>query len=64
MSRYENGVHAPPLQFVEAVGKVLGMPAAFFYCRDDRLAELIRIYAELPEAKREALFGFGLNLAK
>jgi hypothetical protein len=43
MSRYENGVHARPLQFVKAVAKVMGVPAAFFYCRDERLAGLIRI---------------------
>lgn len=55
MSRYESGIHEPPLQFVEAVAKVLGISAAYFYCSDDRLAEIIRIYSDLSEAKREAL---------
>lgn len=55
MSRYESGIHEPTLQFVEAVAKVLGMSAAFFYCADDRLAEIIQIYSDLSEAKREAL---------
>lgn len=64
MSRYENGVHAPPLQFVEAVAKVVGVPAAYFYCSDDRLADLIRIYADLSESKREALYQSGLQLAE
>jgi transcriptional regulator with XRE-family HTH domain len=55
MSRYESGIHQPPHQFVEAVAKVLGVSAAFFYCADDRLAEIIRIYSDLSEAKRQAL---------
>lgn len=55
MSRYESGIHEPPLQFVEAIAKVLGISAAYFYCSDDRLAEIIRIYSDLSEAKREAL---------
>lgn len=52
MSRYESGIHEPPLQFVEAIAKVIGISPAYFYCSDDRLAEIIRTYAELPEAKR------------
>jgi transcriptional regulator with XRE-family HTH domain len=64
MSRYESGIHEPPLQFVESVAKVVGVPAAFFYCSDDRLAELIRIYAGLSEAKREALYCAGVNMSE
>lgn len=55
MSRYENGIHEPPLQFVESVAKVVGISPAFFYCGDDRLAEIILTYSGLPEAKREKL---------
>lgn len=64
MSRYESGVHEPPLQFVEAVARVLGIPAAYFYCADDRLAEIISLYASLSEAKREALLNSGKLLAE
>lgn len=63
MSRYENGVHEPPLQFIEAIARVVGEPAAFFYCNDDRLADLILIYADLSEAKRDALLQSGQRLA-
>lgn len=55
MSRYEGGIHEPPLQFVEAVAKVVGISAAYFYCSDDRLADLIRIYSDLSEVKRDLL---------
>lgn len=64
MSRYENGVHEPPLQFVEAIAKVVGVPAAYFYCSDDRLADLIRMYADLSEAKRDALLQSAQRLAE
>lgn len=55
ISRYESGIHEPPHQFVEAVAKVLGISAAYFYCADDRLADLILVYSDLSEAKRATL---------
>ena len=55
MSRYESGVHEPPYQFVEAIAHVLGIQPAFFYCSDDRLADIILIYGALPEDERQAL---------
>ena len=55
MSRYESGIHEPSAQFIEAVAKVLGLCPAYFYCADDRLAEIIRVYSGLSEAKRTEL---------
>ena len=55
MSRYESGIHEPTFQFVETIAKVLNISAAFFYCADDQLAEIINIYSDLPETKRKAL---------
>ena len=56
MSRYESGIHEPPVEFVQAIARVLGISPAFFYCPDDRLAEIIRTYSDLPESKRRALY--------
>lgn len=64
MSRYESGIHEPPFQFVEAVAKVLGISAAFFYCSDDRLAQIIQIYSDLSEVKREALHQRAIKIAE
>ena len=64
MSRYESGIHEPPFQFVDAVAKVLGISAAFFYCADDRLAEIIEIYSDLSEAKRDALHQRAIKIAE
>lgn len=64
MSRYESGIHEPALQFAEAIAKVLGISAAYFYCSDDRLADIIRIYSDLSEAKREALHQSAIEIAE
>lgn len=61
MSRYESGIHEPPYQFVEAISRVLQVPAAFFYCPDDRLAEIIRLYGELSEDDRSDLYGLAVE---
>lgn len=63
VSRYESGIHEPPLQFVHTVARVLGVPSAYFYCADERLAEIILVYAELSEMKREKFRQFAQQLA-
>lgn len=62
MSRYESGVHEPPFKFAEAVANVLGIPVAYFYCPDKRLAEIILAYSDNPEDKREELLTFSKAL--
>ena len=60
MSRYESGIHAPPFQFAEALSRVLDVSPAYFYCPDDRLAEIIQLYSSMSELDRTELF----NVAK
>ncbi|WP_312183410.1 helix-turn-helix domain-containing protein [Massilia timonae] len=55
ISRYESGIHEPPVKFAEALARVLGVPLAFLYCSDDRLAEIILSYSAMSEAKRRKL---------
>jgi transcriptional regulator with XRE-family HTH domain len=55
MSRYESGIHEPTFQFAETLSKVLDVSPAYFYCPDDRLAEIILSYSGMTEAAREAL---------
>ncbi len=62
MSRYENGVHEPPFLWVERIADALEMPAAYFYCNDDRLAEIILVYSALPEKKRKSLYAYATDL--
>ena len=51
MSRYETGIHEPPFATAQSLGRVLKVPAAYFYCEDDRLAELLIQY-EMFDAQR------------
>lgn len=55
MSRYETGVHEPPFPLAEKIAKVLGIPAAYLYCNDDRLAEIMLIYTALADDQRQSL---------
>lgn len=41
ISRYENGVHEPALITAQSIAHKLGVPLAYLYCDDNRLAELI-----------------------
>lgn len=63
ISRYESGVHEPPLSFTESLAKVLGVPAAYFFCSDDRLAEIILAYADMSEAQRHLLHAKAIDFA-
>lgn len=62
MSRYENGVHEPAFVWVEKIADTLGLPAAYFYCADDRLAEIMLAYSTLSERKRKVLYAYVTDL--
>lgn len=64
ISRYESGIHEPPVRFAEALAKVLGISAAFFYCADDRLAEIILRYGSSSEKKRQDLYEAAMALGE
>lgn len=48
VNQYERDRHIPEFQTVERFAAVLGVPAPYFYCRDDALAEWILSYPGLP----------------
>ena len=41
ISRYELGVHEPPVPTARAIAAVLGVPLAYLYCEDDNVAALL-----------------------
>lgn len=41
VNRYEAGIHQPDYQTLSNMAEVLGLPTAYFYAKDDRLAQLI-----------------------
>jgi transcriptional regulator with XRE-family HTH domain len=55
MSRYETGVHEPPFKVVKKIAEALHVPASYFYCEDDCLAEIIRIYFDLDKTRQQIL---------
>lgn len=62
ISRYENGVHEPPLPIVQLLAKTLHVPAAYFYAEDDNLAEWILIFYLLKSAQRKTLLAYAEKL--
>lgn len=64
MSRYENGVHEAPFAIAEQIAKALGVSACYFYCSDDRLAEIILNYSQLSKKDREVVADYLISHAK
>jgi len=62
MSRYESGVHEPAFVWVEKIADALKIPAAYFYCDDDRLAEIILAYSALSEKRQKSLHAYAADL--
>ena len=56
ISRYETGTHEPPFSIAEKLASVLGVPVAYFYCPDDKLAVFIVRYAALGEDAKDRVF--------
>jgi len=56
MSRYENGIHAPAFEIVEKLAQVLNLPASYFYCDDDELADLLVIYHQANKDLKNRIF--------
>lgn len=63
MNQYETGRHVPDYVTLKNIGTVLNVPPAYFYCDDDRLAELVRQYAALDSVGQQAILDFALSLS-
>lgn len=53
ISRYETGTHEPPFSIAEKLAAVLGVPVAYFYCDDDKLAMLLVRYTVLGDDAKD-----------
>lgn len=47
VNRYERGKHQPDFETMEAMAKELGVPVPYLFAQDERLAQVIREFAEL-----------------
>lgn len=52
ISRYELGVHEPPLPTVRLIADALNVPLSYLYCEDDRIALLLLVLQRLDDRQR------------
>ena len=52
ISRYELGVHEPPVPTARLIAGALGAPLAYLYCEDDKVARLLLALHKLSHAER------------
>ncbi len=58
ISRYESGVHEPPVSFAERLAKILHVPAAYFYASDDTMAALILDFHNLSKPAKQKVLSY------
>lgn len=55
INQYERGKREPDLSTLKLLAKTLDVPTAYFYCDDQRLAELLLGLQDLPIRRRRKL---------
>ena len=53
ISRYELGVHEPPLPTARLIAHAMGVPLSYLYCEDDTVAALLLALHQMKPAARE-----------
>lgn len=53
ISRYELGVHEPPVATARLIALALGAPLSYLYCEDDKVAALLLALHHLEPAARD-----------
>lgn len=53
ISRYELGVHEPPVATARLIAHVMGAPLSYLYCEDDKVAELLLALHQMTPAARD-----------
>ena len=51
ISRYEAGIHEPPIKTIELIAKALKVPMPYLFCEDDAMAALILLIGKLSKKK-------------
>lgn len=55
INRYEQGVHAADVATARRLAKALGVPLAYLYADNERLARMIRAFSALDTTQQERL---------
>ena len=53
ISRYELGVHEPPLPTARLIAHAMGAPLSYLYCEDDKVAALLLVLHQMKPAARD-----------
>lgn len=53
ISRYELGVHEPPVPTARLIADALGVPLTYLYCEDDKIASLLLALHRLGAKARD-----------
>ncbi|TAH10064.1 MAG: XRE family transcriptional regulator [Curvibacter sp.] len=53
VSRYELGVHEPPLPTARLIAHAMGAPLTYLYCEDDKVAALLLALHQMKPAARD-----------
>ena len=53
ISRYELGVHEPPLPTARLIAHAMGAPLSYLYCEDDKVAALLLALHKMKPAARD-----------
>ena len=65
ISRYELGVHEPPLPTVKLIADALQVPLIYLYCEDDPVADLLlRLYCLEPRIRTQKVELFCMELER
>lgn len=62
ISRYESGVHEPPVQTARAIARSLQAPLAYLYCEDEDMAALLLALHRLGSREKGPLYAELLRL--
>jgi transcriptional regulator with XRE-family HTH domain len=55
ISRYELGVHEPPLPTAKRIAEALDAPLSYLYCEDDKVASLLLTLHRLKPGPRNTI---------
>lgn len=55
INRYELGVHEPDMKTIQRLAEQLGVPVAYLFAEDDRLARIILAFDGLSVTEQERL---------
>jgi len=61
ISRYEAGIHEPPIKTARQLADALQVPLGYLYCDDDKLANIILAASQLNDTDRDNLLALILE---